>query len=856
MAKARVEITATNNMQKGLNSAKRDLSVFEKQLASSGSKTAAAFGQIGIAIAAVIGAIKLMTKAMKECISAYSEAEKVSKRLEAVWNNVGQATGKTAKQIDDMAEALEKQTYFTSESIKESALLLAATESLSEEGLDRALQASMDLAAALGEDVTSAANTLAKALEDPEAALNRLKSAGVVFTEEEKTQIKTLSEANQKYEAQAIILDKIEGKYRGVAQAIADTPVGKLDAIKDVWGDIKEGLGEGLVNAISPALDNLYASLLQISDWIAKWGNYWKTYRDEEPIRNYAMTLGSYYYDPHWTDESKASESWQKYFQEALDYLSQFTNEEVEQWINKLTEELANVRPNETLKAFQLQNELWGFQALQQERMQGRYLAPVPATSDSSAYSYTAPADSVLKKILGSYGKSSVEYQRKELTSTIAQVNELIDTLTEGTREQIAQTLEDAGFSGSANSAIRILNDVLADLGEQLEALEEVVEPTELEKVLEQYGKNSNSYQVKNLTALAQNIKGLMDSADAENQVFLSEILENIENDIKGLTTNDGTPVAVKSFLDVFGERLQKWLNPYGDAGTTWSYYGKKFFDVDNEQASAAISTTMNNAIEAFGQAGTLVSELAQNMATMGPVLGAIVTALKYVIEGLAQSIGPMLEEFVTYGLEPLREIGRVIGNLIKPLLEELMPLVSDSAESFMSVINEIAAALRPVISAIATFIRPIIDQLCNSLKIIEPVIRTISKVLVSITGVFEYIGQALVHFVAVILNWLAGLNLFGWKPFEGLRITDPGAPGDFAKFMDARYNGIDTARDSVAMSSATQTAVSSASYRGATSVTINIYQEGPVVGDGGMREFAQMIREEFDALNYYGVTA
>ena len=231
-------------------------------------------------------------------------------------------------------------------------------------------------------------------------------------------------------------------------------------------------------------------------------------------------------------------------------------------------------------------------------------------------------------------------------------------------------------------------------------------------------------------------------------------------------------------------------------------------------------------------------------------------TALKYVIEGLAQSIGPMLEEFVTYGLEPLREIGRVIGNLIKPLLEELMPLVSDSAESFMQVINEIAAALRPVISAVATFIRPIIDQLCNSLKIIEPVIRTISKVLVSITGVFEYIGQALVHFVAVILNWLAGLNLFGWKPFEGLRITDPGSPGDFAKFMDARYNGIDTARDSVAMSSATQTAVSSASYRGATSVTINIYQEGPVVGDGGMREFAQMIREEFEALNYYGVSA
>ena len=52
-----------------------------------------------------------------------------------------------------------------------------------------------------------------------------------------------------------------------------------------------------------------------------------------------------------------------------------------------------------------------------------------------------------------------------------------------------------------------------------------------------------------------------------------------------------------------------------------------------------------------------------------------------------------------------------------------------------------------------------------------------------------------------------------------------------------------------------TQTAVSSASYQGATQVTINIYQEAPVVGDGGMQRFAQMIREEFFNLDYYSVT-
>ena len=52
-----------------------------------------------------------------------------------------------------------------------------------------------------------------------------------------------------------------------------------------------------------------------------------------------------------------------------------------------------------------------------------------------------------------------------------------------------------------------------------------------------------------------------------------------------------------------------------------------------------------------------------------------------------------------------------------------------------------------------------------------------------------------------------------------------------------------------------TQTAVSSVSYQGATQVTINIYQEAPVVGEKGMRQFVQMVREAFTELDYYGVT-
>ncbi|NLY08156.1 MAG: hypothetical protein GXZ16_08100 [Spirochaetales bacterium] len=69
-------------------------------------------------------------------------------------------------------------------------------------------------------------------------------------------------------EAQQAILDKVAATYGGIARDIASTDTGKLTQIQNVWGDIKEGLGNGLVSALSPALDWLFKQLNKISSWI------------------------------------------------------------------------------------------------------------------------------------------------------------------------------------------------------------------------------------------------------------------------------------------------------------------------------------------------------------------------------------------------------------------------------------------------------------------------------------------------------------------------------------------------------------------------------------------------------------
>ncbi len=91
--------------------------------------------------------------------------------------------------------------------------------------------------------------------------------------------------------------------------------------------------------------------------------------------------------------------------------------------------------------------------------------------------------------------------------------------------------------------------------------------------------------------------------------------------------------------------------------------------------------------------------------------------------------------------------------------------------------------------------------------------------------------------------------------------MDDPGSFDKYSSYIKNKWAEVDNAFDNpdtitgTTTNASTTTAVSSASYQGATLVTINIYHEAHVVGDGDMRRFAQMIREEFECLDCYSTT-
>ena len=215
---------------------------------------------------AVVKFGKEVVKVCSELVDVYAVQEQAETRLEAINNAMGESVGYTTAQLKDMASALQGNSTFGDEIIMGAQKTLLALGTLNKEGFERALQASADLAAEMGTDIASAAQSLSQALLDPENGLRRLRTEGIAFTDAEKEQIKTLVEAGKTQEAQMLILDKVESKYKGMAKAIASTDTGKLKQISSTWGDIKENLGERVLDSVSPFLDVVLEKLNKIQE--------------------------------------------------------------------------------------------------------------------------------------------------------------------------------------------------------------------------------------------------------------------------------------------------------------------------------------------------------------------------------------------------------------------------------------------------------------------------------------------------------------------------------------------------------------------------------------------------------------
>ena len=225
----------------------KSLGKTEKQAKKSGDGIKSSIVGFGLG-AAAFGAVK-----------AFDDASKVMAQSEAVIKSTGGAANVTADQMANLAGELSKKTGIDDEAIQSGENLIATFTGIRNEAgkgndvFDQTTRAALDMSVALGTDMTSSAQMLGKALNDPVAGLSKLSRAGVVFTDQQKEQIRTLAESGDKLGAQKIMLAELEKEFGGSAEAQA-TSLGKSKVAID---NLAESLGGVLMPVVTVAADAL-----------------------------------------------------------------------------------------------------------------------------------------------------------------------------------------------------------------------------------------------------------------------------------------------------------------------------------------------------------------------------------------------------------------------------------------------------------------------------------------------------------------------------------------------------------------------------------------------------------------------
>jgi hypothetical protein len=199
-------------------------------------------GPLGAAMGALALPVSLGA-GLTHAISEFASAEQAGMRLNAVLDATGHKAGFLAHQIGGIGQSIQGMSRIADDDVNAAAARLATFESIAGNVFERTLRDAAKLAVFLGGDMESATLQLGRALESPADGLSRLARAGVMFTDEQQNQIKSMAEAGNLAQAQTAILTALEGKLGDIAQQDLGTLSGGFAHLKNQIGDAFEELG-------------------------------------------------------------------------------------------------------------------------------------------------------------------------------------------------------------------------------------------------------------------------------------------------------------------------------------------------------------------------------------------------------------------------------------------------------------------------------------------------------------------------------------------------------------------------------------------------------------------------------------
>lgn len=274
-------ITGTKDLKTHTANATGSLKKMGSQSKSTGTSLASLAKKVTGVVAAYAG-FRQIIQFGKDCITACDTQVKAEARLEQLMMNV---KGTTLGNVDAMkkyASELQGVTTVGDEATIQGASQLA-TFQLQSSTIKTLLPSLQDLAVSQygvsvsGDQMQSMANLVGKVMTGNVGALTRY---GVTLNDTQKKMLQNGTETQRA----AMLVEVLGQNFGGLAEAMANTPEGKIVQIKNAWGDMQEVIGGKLYpvvtaffgyvasampriqNAVVSAIDSASVPLVWIKD--------------------------------------------------------------------------------------------------------------------------------------------------------------------------------------------------------------------------------------------------------------------------------------------------------------------------------------------------------------------------------------------------------------------------------------------------------------------------------------------------------------------------------------------------------------------------------------------------------------
>lgn len=246
--------------------------IFDNFIANLGSSAVAA----GINI--LKNGFAAVNSVLADSIKAAIEQEDAINKLNTALKSTGQFSQATSKDLQEFAAQLQATTKYADENIESAIGLIATLGRLHGDTLKQATTAALNLSAALGIDLQSAANLVGKAADGNVSVLSRY---GI--------QVK---ETGDKVKDFAKALVELNDKFGGAAASQVNTFSGALAQLKNQYGEVLESIGNTIIQspAVIAAINELSKSFIQLNSHLGE------NKAAQEAIKNILLFLVDTFY--------------------------------------------------------------------------------------------------------------------------------------------------------------------------------------------------------------------------------------------------------------------------------------------------------------------------------------------------------------------------------------------------------------------------------------------------------------------------------------------------------------------------------------------------------------------------------